>query len=162
MDNKGSYIHSGGAGPDGSDENFQGYDRFLTDVRGNDYFRTIKPVPYGTGGMRRAPHIHIAVSRNGKRLLTTQGLVESYVKNDEDGVLRGLPEAQRPLVLAAFNPLEGSKLGELTVGFEIVLGVIPPDFEEEIHGGISKSERDGPRGPGGPRGQGGRPPRRRG
>ena len=53
-DSHSSYINTRGRNPDGSrDGNFQGYGRFLTDAKGQYYFRTIKPVPYDLGGMRR-------------------------------------------------------------------------------------------------------------
>ena len=43
VDGNGNYIHSKGASNDKRDSNFQGYGRFLTDTKGNYYFRTIKP-----------------------------------------------------------------------------------------------------------------------
>jgi protocatechuate 3,4-dioxygenase beta subunit len=46
----GSYIHTGGLNTAGRDGNFQGYGRFLTDSKGQYYFRTIKPVPYTLQG----------------------------------------------------------------------------------------------------------------
>ena len=68
VDNAGCYIHSGSSNKETSDRNFQGYGRFLTDAKGNYYFRTIKPVEYPG----RTPHIHVAVSKNGRRIFTTQ------------------------------------------------------------------------------------------
>jgi len=59
VDNKGSYIHTGGAAKDGRDGNFQGYGRFLTNSKGEYYFRTIKPVPYAVGSISRTPHIRL-------------------------------------------------------------------------------------------------------
>ena len=145
VDNKGSYIHKDGKGPNGVDKNFQGYGRFLTDVKGNYYFRTIKPVPYG----RRTPHIHFAVSKNGKRLLTTQLLVKGHKMNANDGVIRGLDEKVRKLVVTEFKKMPKSKLGELTAEWDLVLGRTPEEIEEEIEGGIGKrtwgSERRGRR-----------------
>ena len=84
----------------------------------------MKPVPYPG----RTPHIHYAISQNGKRLLTTQLYVRGEKGNDRDGVLRGIrDEKQRESVLVDFKPLEGSKIGELTADFPIVLGVTPED-----------------------------------
>ena len=40
----------------------------MFNTTGEYYFRTVKPVPYPG----RTPHIHYAISQNGKRLLTTQ------------------------------------------------------------------------------------------
>src|SRR5438105_4380828 len=119
VDNNGAYIHSADAGSGRNDKNFQGYGRFLTDSKGQYYFRTIKPVPY-TG---RAPHIHLAVSRNGRRILTTQILVNGHPQNDGDMVVRGVRD---PLaletILVDFKPIRESKLGELAAKFDIVLG----------------------------------------
>src|SRR5215204_1204440 len=46
VDNTGSYVHTGGRQPTGNDRNFQGYGRFLTDSKGQYYFRTLKPIEY--------------------------------------------------------------------------------------------------------------------
>ena len=43
-DSTGSYVHTGGRQPTGFDTNFQGYGRFLSDSKGQYYFRTIKPM----------------------------------------------------------------------------------------------------------------------
>ena len=43
-DTNGSYLHSGGRNTGGYDSNFQGYGRFVTDSKGQYFFRTIKPV----------------------------------------------------------------------------------------------------------------------
>ncbi|WP_428307516.1 intradiol ring-cleavage dioxygenase [Lacipirellula sp.] len=123
VDGNGVYLHSGSDG-EKRDANFQGYGRFTTGSTGEYYFRTVKPVPYPG----RTPHIHYAVSQNGKRLLTTQLYVRGEKGNDRDGVLRGIrDEKQRESVLVDFKPLEGSKIGELTADFPIVLGATPED-----------------------------------
>ncbi len=161
VDNNGVYINTGDSNNGGKrDANFQGYGRFMTDSSGAYCFRTIKPVPYPG----RTPHIHMAVSRNGTRLLTTQLLINGHDQNAGDHVLRsaGDAAAQR-LLLADFLPLAGSKIGELTVNFDIILGATPEDRQHhaddgKVRGGIGKSEmKDGfpGRGPGG---SGGRPP----
>ena len=67
VDGNGVYLHSRSAG-EKRDANFQGYGRFHTGSTGEYYFRTVKPVQYPG----RTPHIHYAISQNGKRLLTTQ------------------------------------------------------------------------------------------
>ena len=46
VDSTASYVHTGGRQPTGHDRNFQGYGRFLTDAKGQYYFRTIKPISY--------------------------------------------------------------------------------------------------------------------
>lgn len=134
-DQKGSYIHTDGARSDGRDENFQGYGRFLTGARGEYYFRTIRPVPYGS----RAPHFHVAVSHNGRRLLTTQIGLHDYQGNDEDGVFRGLDRDARARLMVKFARVQGSKIGEVAGAFDLVLGRTPEEREDgTIQGGIAK------------------------
>lgn len=123
-DNSGAYIHSGSSNADKRDRNFQGYGRFLTDSEGRYFFRTIKPVRYPG----RAPHIHVAISQGGKRVLTTQLLIAGEPDNENDGVFRRLADAKaRQTVLTEFKPLPDSKLGELTANWDIVLGVTAAD-----------------------------------
>ena len=74
VDSRGVYLHSRGGSREKRDSHFQGYGRFLTDSKGKYSFRTLKPSPYSG----RTPHIHIAVSSKGKRLLTTQ----CYIKGE--------------------------------------------------------------------------------
>ncbi|MCA9173228.1 MAG: intradiol ring-cleavage dioxygenase [Planctomycetales bacterium] len=125
VDANANYLHSRGA-TGVRDGNFQGYGRFLTDSKGNYYFRTIKPVVYPG----RTPHIHIAVNSGGRRLLTTQMLINCHPQNSADGVFRTIRDPlARETVLGVFKPLEGSKIGELAVNFDLVLGVTA--FEDE-------------------------------
>jgi protocatechuate 3,4-dioxygenase beta subunit len=124
VDHNGAYLHTGTSNADRRDKNFQGYGRFLTDGEGRYFFRTVKPVPYPG----RTPHIHFAVSRGDKRILTTQLLIAGEKQNERDGVFRNLRDEQsRKSLLAEFNPLAGSKIGELAVNWDIVLGVTSPD-----------------------------------
>ena len=137
VDNKGAYLHSGTANDDSRDSNFQGYGRFLTDAKGQYYFRTIKPVPYPG----RTPHIHYGVSLNGKRVFTTQLLIKGHEQNERDGVFRSIRDPKlREAVMADFKPLPDSKIGELTAEFDIVLGVTPSDSTTKIEGGIGKPQ----------------------
>jgi len=154
VDNKGVYLNTNDSGHRDRDKNFQGYGRFLTDSKGQYYFRTIKPVPY-TG---RTAHIHFGVSRNGRRIYTTQLFIKGNPENDRDGVFNGIRDrAAKDSVLVDFKPVEDSKIGELAANFDIVMGVTPEDSKDApIKGGIGKSEGDG--GPGGPGGRGGRGP----
>jgi protocatechuate 3,4-dioxygenase beta subunit len=143
-DTNGSYRHSRGQNPDGShDPNFQGYGRFMTGSKGEYLFRTIKPVPYDLAGMYRAPHIHFAVSRNGQRLLTTQMLVRGHPANARDNILGGVRDSSaRESVLVDFQPLAGSKIGELSATFDIVLGETAKEDETgKLRGGISGPQR---------------------
>ncbi len=141
VDHTGSYLHKDGRNPKGNDANFQGYGRFLTDAKGEYYFRTIKPVRYEIGsGNYRAPHIHVAVSLNGQRILTTQILIKGDPDNDQDGVLKSVRDLkQRETLLADFKPLPNSKIGELTARFEIAIGhTLVEGDDGKIRGGIAR------------------------
>jgi protocatechuate 3,4-dioxygenase beta subunit len=122
VDHNGSYVHTGGRQPVGFDTNFQGYGRFLSDAKGQYYFRTIKPIDYTLQGMFRTAHIHIAVSQNGRRVFTSQILVNGHPANARDGLTQRLDPAALKTLLADFKPLPGSKLGELSATFDVVLG----------------------------------------
>ncbi len=144
VDHTGSYLHSRGRSRDGHDPNFQGYGRFLTDASGRYLFRTIKPVPYPG----RAPHIHVAISRNGRRLLTTQLLIQGHPMNERDGLYRGIQDrAARESLLVDFRPLADSEFGEFQANFDIVLGQTAfEDQQGRLRGGIAPAERQrGPR-----------------
>ncbi len=142
VDTQGSYLHSKGRSERGPDVNFQGYGRFLTDSRGEYVFRTIRPVRYQAGNTVRAPHIHVAVSRNGQRILTTQLLIADDPDNENDGVLKAIRDPKlRELVVVPFRSLAGSKLGELTARFDIVIGATPDEGEAKIRGGIAPPAR---------------------
>lgn len=121
-DSTGSYIHTGGRQPTGHDGNFQGYGRFLTDAEGRYYFRTIKPIAYTLQGTFRCPHIHVAVSTSGQRIFTTQMLVAGDPSNGRDLLVRNMSEDALRTLLVAFTPVTGSRLGELSARFDIVLG----------------------------------------
>ncbi len=137
-DNNGAYLHAGSGNADKRDSNFQGYGRFLTDSKGNYYFRTIKPVPYPG----RTPHIHIAVSLNGHRVFTSQILIKDSPLNQRDGLWRNIKDpAARNSVLAAFNPIQGSPLNELEAEFNVVLGQTAEEYQDgKIRGGIGKRQ----------------------
>jgi protocatechuate 3,4-dioxygenase beta subunit len=122
VDNHGSYLHSGGIVGGRRDANFQGFGRFETASTGEYRFRTIKPVPYSG----RAPHIHVKVKRADRDLLTTQCYIKGHPGNDRDGVLRSIRDTRaRESVIVNFAPMPGSRAGELTARFDIVLGVTP-------------------------------------
>jgi len=121
-DANGAYLHSGSDNGGKRDGNFQGFGRFLTGSTGEYYFRTIKPVPYP----QRTPHIHYKVLKGGKELLTTQLYVEGHAGNEKDFIWKGLrDEKLRDAITVDFAPLKGSKTGELTAKFDLVLGVTP-------------------------------------
>jgi protocatechuate 3,4-dioxygenase, beta subunit len=125
-DVNGSYIHTEGRNDGKLDRNFQGYGRFLTDAEGRYYFRTIKPVPYTLQGQFRAPHIHVAVSKAGKRIMATQAMVKGHEANEGDLVTRRITDpALLETLMVEYRPLPGSTLGELTANFDIRLGKTP-------------------------------------
>jgi protocatechuate 3,4-dioxygenase beta subunit len=124
VDNTGSYLHSRGTNPNAGrrDPNFQGYGRFLTGSTGEFYFRTIKPVPYPG----RTPPIHVKVHVGGGARLTTQFFDRAEPRNARDMVLRGVRDpAARATVLGEYVPLKGATTGEMTVKYDVVLGLTP-------------------------------------
>jgi protocatechuate 3,4-dioxygenase beta subunit len=104
------------------DTNFQGFGRFLTGSTGEYLFRTIKPVAYPG----RTPHIHFALKTKGRDKWTTQCYVQGEPKNASDGVLNDITDPQaKASVIVPFAPLKGSRTGELTAQFDIILGFTP-------------------------------------
>jgi protocatechuate 3,4-dioxygenase beta subunit len=138
VDGNGVYLHSADRRRARGDDHFQGYGRFLTDAEGRYYFRTVKPVPYPG----RTPHIHYAVSKNGRRIFTTQLFIKGHPQNERDFLFRGVRDLKlREMLLADFSPLPESKIGELLANFDVVLGVTPEDPEDSVKGGVGKPER---------------------
>ena len=121
-DNNGVYLHSGSDNGPKRDKNFQGFGRFLTGSTGEYLFRTIKPVPYPG----RAPHIHFAIKKKGRKELITQCYIKGHPGNDKDGIYKGIKdEKARQSVTIPFEPLKGSRAGELAARFDIVTGLTP-------------------------------------
>jgi protocatechuate 3,4-dioxygenase, beta subunit len=147
VDHEASYLHTGGR-QEQFDANFQGYGRFLSDSTGRYYFRTIKPVPYTLNNTFRAPHIHMALSRGGRRILTTQLHVRGHADNERDPLLRQIRDSQDvETVLADFAPLPGSRIGELSATFDLVVGATLQELEDTSPtGGLARPERMGGRG----------------
>ena len=141
VDQTGSYVHTGGRQPSGYDRNFQGYGRFLSDSKGQYYFRTIKPIDYTLIGIFRTAHIHVAVSQNGRRVFTSQLMVNGHPANARDGIIRNLDPRALKTLLVDFTPLPGSKLGELTANFDIVLGATANELEIGPLRGVAPSAR---------------------
>lgn len=124
VDKNGAYLHTGSSNRDKRDKNFQGFGRFLTGSTGEYYFRTIKPVPYPG----RTPHIHFAINKGGKRVLTTQLYVKGEPLNEKDGIYRSIRDAKaRESITVDFKPIKGSRIGELAANFNIVIGVTAED-----------------------------------
>ena len=122
VDNNGAYLHSRTNNKEKRDTNFQGFGRFLTGSSGEYLFRTLKPVPYPG----RTPHIHFAVKLKGRDKFTTQCYIKGNAGNQRDGVLRGIRDPkQLASVMVPFEPLQNSKIGELSAHFDIVMGFTP-------------------------------------
>jgi protocatechuate 3,4-dioxygenase beta subunit len=86
------------------------------------FFRTIKPVPYPG----RTPHIHLAVKLRGKKELVTQCYIKGHPGNEKDGVLKRITDPkQRDSVVVDFAPIAGSRIGELSARWDLVLGLTP-------------------------------------
>lgn len=118
VDNHGAYLHSGTDNREKRDANFQGFGRFLTGSTGEYYFRTIKPVPYPG----RTPHIHVKVKRGDRDLITTQCYVKGHPQNGTDRLLQSIRDPRaRESVVVDFAPVAGSKAGELSARFDIVV-----------------------------------------
>jgi protocatechuate 3,4-dioxygenase beta subunit len=125
-DINGVYLHTASSGSAKYDSHFQGFGRFLTGSSGDYYFRTIKPVPYGAGGMQRTPHIHYALHAPGQEKFTTQCYIKGHPQNEADGVLRGIRDAKaRESVLVDFAAMKESRVGELAARFDVILGFTP-------------------------------------
>lgn len=128
VDNAGIYLHSKEPNVKQRDSNFQSYGRFLTNNKGEYYFRTIKPVPYGTR-VFRTPHIHVKVNRKGKNLLITQMYVKGEKLNQKDRLYNRIKsQKQKDNVTREYRAIPGSKLNELAVNFDIVIGHTPQDI----------------------------------
>lgn len=122
VDANGAYLHSRTGNRGRRDVHFQGYGKFETASTGEYRFRTVKPVAYPG----RTPHIHVAIHAPGGRALTTQCYLKGDPGNARDGVLRGIrDEKARASVIVPFEPLQGSRTGELAARFDIVLGATP-------------------------------------
>jgi protocatechuate 3,4-dioxygenase beta subunit len=146
VDRTASYVHTKGRQPTGNDANFQGYGRFLTDSKGQYYFRTIKPISYTLIGLFRTAHIHFAISRNGKRVFTTQLLVKGHEDNARDGLVKRVDANALDTLLVAFKPIAGSKIGELGATFDLVVGKTLEELEDgTLGGGVAISEIQRPR-----------------
>ena len=145
-DQTGSYIHTGGRQPTGFDRSFQGYGRFLSDSKGQYYFRTVKPIDYTLIGIFRTAHIHVAVSQNGRRVFTSQLMINGHPANARDTITRNLDPRALKTLLVDFTPLQGSKLGELSANFDIVLGVTPNELEMGPLRGVAPANRPRPSG----------------
>lgn len=128
-DDNGRYLHRDDqAVGRPRDARFQGYGKTLADAGGAFRFRTIKPVPYSSpspiGEIHRAPHIHVAVSTQGVRRLTTQLYVTGEPRNDTDLLLQNLATpAQREGIIRPFTLGTGDEAGALVAHYDLVVPI---------------------------------------
>ncbi|MGB4740885.1 MAG: hypothetical protein WBH50_22035, partial [Fuerstiella sp.] len=98
----------------------------------------VKPVTYPG----RTPHIHVGVSRGGKRIFTTQLLINGHPGNEKDGLYKSITDPLlRETLLVDFKPLPDSKIGELTANFDMVLGVTAEELEDGNTMGVPQPDR---------------------
>lgn len=84
------------------DPAFDGYGRAATDARGAFRFLSVKPgAVAGPGGQPQAPHINLVLGARGMaRHVFTRVYFADDAALDRDPVLRQVPEARRPTLLA--------------------------------------------------------------
>jgi len=127
VDAKGIYMHSKEPNVAKKDSNFQSYGRFLTNNKGEYYFRTIKPIEYGTR-VFRTPHIHAKVSRKGKHLLTTQMYIKGEKLNRKDRIYNSIKDPKaKENVTREFKAFQHAELKQYKVNFDIVVGFTPSE-----------------------------------
>ena len=123
VDSTGVYLKDRPAHPGKFDSHFQGFGRFLTSSTGEYYFRTIRPIAYE---QRPAPHVHFAVKIKGREKWTTQLFVKGDPGNSQDKVYNNIGDAKaRNSVTVDFRAVKGSRVGELTAKFDMVMGFTP-------------------------------------
>ena len=123
VDGNGVYLHRGSSNGEKRDANFQGFGRFLTGSTGEYLFRTVKPVSYPG----RTAHVHFKVKMRGRQEFITQMYVKGEPRNATDNLLNSVRDPKRrDALLVPFTAMPGSRIGELSAQFNIVLGVTPP------------------------------------
>ena len=94
----------------------------MTASSGEYLFRTVKPGLYPG----RTRHVHYQVTMPDGQKLVTQLYVQGEALNNNDGVLNGIRDsAQKSSVIVPWSAVDGSKIGELSARFDIVLGYTP-------------------------------------
>ena len=103
-----------------ADPDFLGWGRAWTDAEGAFSFRTVMPGGYQDAAGPRAPHVDLAVIGSGimRRLVTTLFFPEHAAANATDPVLCAIPEALRPLLVAA---PDGEADGARAYRFDLLL-----------------------------------------
>ena len=64
----------------------------------------------------------------GKKELVSQCYIQGHPGNEKDGIWKNIKDAkQRENVTVNFAPLKGSKGGELTAHWDVVMGLTPAE-----------------------------------
>ena len=99
----GKYAHPEDRQNKSTEKGWRGFGRIPTDVKGGFRFTTIKPgrVPAPGGGLQ-APHLVVSVFMRGmlKQLATRIYFADEAAANAEDPVLKLVPPARRPTLIA--------------------------------------------------------------
>jgi protocatechuate 3,4-dioxygenase beta subunit len=91
-------------------------------------------------GQFRAPHIHVAVSKAGRRIMATQAMVAGHEDNAGDLIVERIRDpAALKSIMVEYRPLPGSTLGELAANFDIVLGRTAEELPDGTIGGIGRA-----------------------
>jgi protocatechuate 3,4-dioxygenase beta subunit len=72
----------------------------------------------------------VAISKNAQRIFTTQLLVAGHPANARDTLVQEMDGRALRTLLVDFKPLAGSKIGELTANFDVVLGKTAQELED--------------------------------
>jgi protocatechuate 3,4-dioxygenase, beta subunit len=75
-------------------------------------------------------------------MFTSQLLVNGHPANARDSVVKSLEPRALKTLLVDFKPLPGTKLGELSANFDIVLGATPNELEMGPLRGVAPSTRE--------------------
>ena len=127
VDNNGIYMHKGDPNFKKKDSNFQSYGRFLTNAKGEFFFRTIKPVAYRTG-IFRTPHIHVKVSRKNKTLITSQLYIKDEPLNKKDRIYNSIKDPKaRDIVTLDYKSIKENGIQQFKAHVDLVVGFTPQD-----------------------------------
>jgi len=101
----GKYNNASDPNPAAIDPDFKYWGEAMSDSKGEYFFKTIIPGAYPADvGWIRPPHIHFKVSKLGYHELITQMYFEGNAYNNDDLILKAVPEAERDRVIVKFNP----------------------------------------------------------
>jgi protocatechuate 3,4-dioxygenase, beta subunit len=117
----GRYDHPSDPNPAPLDPNFQGYAVQRTDGEGRFRFVTIKPGPYPRGKNDfRTPHLHFDVTGRVDRKIT-QMFFPGEALNDQDLILRGVPDHHELLMAQVLPPTRDMDPSSRLVVWDIVV-----------------------------------------